>query len=565
MAAMPRLLIRGAAVALLWTALTAAVAAAAVPPTTGNLIVLLAPGRASTAAARGAIQRAAVAAGARPAGQSVPEIGLITVRPAPGVRLAALAAALRRMPSVASVELERRYVPRVVPNDPALSAAQSSSGVVQWALEREDFYRAWDISKGQGSLVGVVDSGIDATHPDLQSKIAAAVDQQDPANSTGPASTDQLGHGTHVASLACADTGNGIGMAGAGYDCRLVVEKTDFTDSSIAAAIVDATDRHVEAINMSFGPETPTPTPAPESETRALDYAAAHKVVLVAAAADSPGTEQGDPANVLQPAGTGPNLSRGIGLDVTAADFKGQRASFAGYGSEISLAAFGALNPDASTVLGVGPPPGIFGAFPANFTQLEGLPEPCACRANFEGSDRYAYLEGTSMAAPQVAAVGAMMRVLNPYASLADILRTLKETAARPNGTGWSSDLGWGILDAGAALDSIRHLDRLAPVSQVHVPRVVRPGLFAVSWSGHDLRRAGLIASGIAYYDVYVRQNDGRSRLIERTSGHTLRFRGRAGGSYVFYTVAVDHAGNAESHPVRETTRVRGTTGVRSG
>ena len=445
MAAMPRLLRRGAAVAVLWTALTTGAAAAA-PATTGNLVVLLSPGRASTAAGRDSVQRAAAAAGALPAGHSVPEIGLITVRPAPGVAPAALAAALRSMPSVASVELERRYVPRVVPNDPALTAAESSSGVVQWALEREDLYRAWDISKGQGSLVGVVDSGIDATHPDLQSKIAAAVDQQDPANSTGPASTDQLGHGTHVASLACADTGNGIGMAGAGYDCRLVVEKTDFTDSSIAAAIVDATNRHVEAINMSFGPETPTPTAAPESEVRALDYAAAHKVVLVAAAADSPGAEQGDPANVLQPAGTGANLSQGIGLDVTAADFEGQRASFAGYGSEISLAAFGALNPDASTLPGVGPPPGIFGAFPANFTQLEGLPEPCACRASFEGSDRYAYLEGTSMAAPQVAAVGAMMRVLNPYASLADILRTLKQTAARPRGH--RVELGPGLGDS---------------------------------------------------------------------------------------------------------------------
>ncbi len=560
MTTMPRSVIKGVAIAVLSTAVTTAVTtgvATATPPTTGNLIVLLAPGRVATAAARGAVQRALALAGARPAGHSVPQIGLITVRPVAGVELAALAAALRRLPGVASVVPERRYAPRIVPNDPALTAAQSSSGVVEWALAREDFYRAWDISKGDGALVGVVDTGIDAAHPDLQTKIAAAVDQQDPSDSTGPASTDQVGHGTHVASLACADTGNGVGMAGAGYDCRLVVEKTDFTDSSIAAAIVDATDRHVDAINMSFGPDTPTPAPAPESEVRALDYAAARRVVLVAAAADSPGTEQGDPANVLQPAGTGPSLSRGIGLDVTAADFTGHRASFAGYGSEISLAAFGALNPDASGVLGIGPPPGIFGAFPANFTSLEGLPNPCGCRANFEGSDSYAYLEGTSMAAPQVAAVGAMMRVLNPYASLADILRTLKETAARPRGTGWSTDLGWGLLDAGAALDAIRSLDRLPPVSQVHVPRVVRPGIFVVSWSGHDQRRPGLIASGIAYYKVYVRENGERARLIARTTAHKLRFKGRSGASYVFYTVAVDRAGNAEVHPVRETTRVR--------
>ena len=47
-------------------------------------------------------------------------------------------------------------------------------------------------------------------------------------------------------------------MAGAGYGCRMVIEKTDFSDSSIAASIIDATKRRVDAINMSFGPSVPT-------------------------------------------------------------------------------------------------------------------------------------------------------------------------------------------------------------------------------------------------------------------------------------------------------------------
>ena len=200
----------------------------------------------------------------------------------------------------------------------------------------------------------MIDTGIDGSHPDLAAKIAGAVDQQDPSDARGNARTDEVGHGTHVASLACAGTNNGIGMAGAGYNCRLLIEKSDFTDSSIAAAIVDAADRHVGALNMSFGPAQPTANSAPLSEVRALQYAAAHNVVLVAAAADSPGTEQGDPANVLQPAGTGPNLTQGLGLDVTAADYSGNRASFAGSGSEISLAAFGAFKPDDTGLLGLG-------------------------------------------------------------------------------------------------------------------------------------------------------------------------------------------------------------------
>ncbi len=494
--------------------------------------------------------------GARLAGFSVPEIGLITVRPPLGIGLTAFAKTLRLLPGVASVQVEHRHVPRSVPDDPALTAPSRYSGVEEWALAREGFRRAWDISKGDGALVGVIDTGIDGSHPDLASKIAVAVDQQDPSDARGNALTDEVGHGTHVASLACADTGNGIGIAGAGYDCKLVIEKSDFSDSSVAAAIVDATNRHVQALNMSFGPSTPTSAPAPDSEVRALDYAASRKVVLVAAAADRPGTEQGDPGNVLQPFGTAPNSSQGIGLDVTAADYGGERARFAGSGSEISMAAYGALKPDAGGFLGLGPPPGILGAFPANQADLEALPEPCGCRTNFQGSNRYAYLQGTSMAAPQVAATAAMMRVLNPYASLSDVLSTLKQTAQRPAAVGWTNDLGWGILDAGAALDAIRRIDRLPPVSQLLAPRLARRREFLLRCSGHDQQRPGLIASGIARYDVYVSINGGRALLLARTSGHEQSFRGRPGFRYVFFAVAIDCAGNRESHPPNVTTRV---------
>ena len=96
-----------------------------------------------------------------------------------------------------------------MPDDPALTDPNSWSGTVKWTLAREGFYGAWNISKGDGALVGVIDTGIDATHPDLATKIAVAVDQQDPSDARGTARTDEVGHGTHVASLACADTDNG--------------------------------------------------------------------------------------------------------------------------------------------------------------------------------------------------------------------------------------------------------------------------------------------------------------------------------------------------------------------
>ncbi len=526
------------------------------PALTGNLLVLL-DRAAATSSAVGSIKAVLSRSRADLAGHSVPEIGLLTVRPPAGVPPAALAGALRRLPGVASVEPERRYVPRSIPDDPALTTADPVTGVVQWYLAREGFYRAWSITHGAGALVGVIDTGIDATHPDLAAKLAVRpVDQQDPSDDSGPAGTDQVGHGTHVASLACAATDNRLGMAGAGYDCRLVIEKSDFSDSSIASSIVDATKRHVEAINMSFGPSMATTEPAPAAEVRALDYAAAHKVVLVAAAADYPGSDEGDPANVVQPPGSGPNINAGLGLDVTAADFRGARASFAGFGSEISLAAYGTVTSGGLVGPGAGPrpEPGVFGAFPGTLTQLELSPTPCQCRTSLGADNRYAYLQGTSMAAPQVAATGAMMRVLNPYASLRDVLRLLKQTATRAGG--WSSGLGWGILNAGAALDAIRHLDRLAPVSRLHAPARTRSLTVTLTWSGHDQNRPGLIASGVDHYDVYAVGAGGRPRLLARTRRHSLRFTGRRGSRYGFYSVAVDRAGNPERRPVRTVTVV---------
>jgi serine protease len=532
---------------------------------TGNLLVLLDQNQTGP---RAAIARA-TAAELNPyvAGPSVPEIGLVTLRPPPGTSLQAFAAAIRGLPGIASVEPEHRYVPRLVPNDPALTALDPSNGIPwQWYLTREDFYPAWSITRGARTAVAVIDTGIDGTHPDLKPKIAAAIDQQARSDDSGPAETDQVGHGTDVASLACADTNNGIGLASAGYDCRLVIEKTDFSDSSIAASIVDATNRHVDAINMSFGPSVPTSAPAPASEVRALRYAASHKVVLVAAAADSPGTEQGDPGNVLQPKGTGHDITRGLGLDVTAAQYNGTRAPFAGSGSEISLAAYGAFEPDneSSAFPCSGPGAGIFGAYPANSTSLE-QPPPSACRVDFRGDDRYATIAGTSMSAPQVAAVGAMMRVLNPYATLSDILRTIKRTARRPRHTNWTANLGWGILDADAAIEAIRRVDRLRPLSRLHAPPVARRRSFLLSWTSHDQQRPGLIASGVASFRLYMSVDGGPRKLIARTTRHRFTFTGLPGNRYTFFLFAVDHAGNQQLHAARASTFVARSAPVVTG
>src|SRR4051794_18977734 len=323
---------------------------------TGRLLVTLKSG----AVAAGSGRAVAAAAGARTSGFSVPQIRLVTVAPRPGEPLRALARRLRADPRVQRVAPERRGTLRFQPNDPALftleGAKNTLPGVyIEWWAPRSGFLTAWDISQGAGATVAIIDTGAEVAHPELAGKVAE-VATFDAAGS--PAGVDAIGHGTHVASLACAAGNNGVGLVGAGDGCRLLIVKSDFTDSSVAASIVWAVDHGADAINMSFG-TAPGAQPSPPVVS-AIDYAVAHGVVLVAAAADDPIDDQGYPASALQPTGTGPDPTAGKGLSVTAADFRDRRASFAGRGTQVSIAAYGAyLGADDKG------PPGIFGPFTA--------------------------------------------------------------------------------------------------------------------------------------------------------------------------------------------------------
>ncbi|HEX2105638.1 MAG TPA: S8 family serine peptidase [Solirubrobacteraceae bacterium] len=554
---------RRAALLLSLALLLAAPAHAAGAQRTGRLLVTLErDARASSAQARSATARAvAAAAGAAPSGPAIPQIRLVTVRPRPGQSLRSLARRLRADPRVADVSPEHRGDLRFQPNDPALALPETAPATapgttVEWWAPRSGFLQAWDISRGAGATVAVIDTGAEVAHPELAGRVAG-LRTFDTART--PAGVDTIGHGTHVASLACAAGNNGVGLAGAGLGCRLLIAKSDFTDASVAASIVWAVDNGADAINMSFG--TPPGAQASLPVINALDYAIARRVVLVAAAADDPIEDQGYPASALQPTGTGPDITQGRGLSVTAADFFDRRAQFAGRGTQISLAAYGAYQ--GATDDG---PPGIFGAFTSALNALDtgavGDRRPCRCRVTFAADPRYAYLQGTSMAAPMVAAAAALIRQLNPDMGSRGIARLIKQTARRPPGTGWNPELGWGILDAGTALATARTLDRRPPTSKIRaVPRRTRRTVLALRWRGRDVPRRGVALSGLARYELWRSVDGNRPRRLLTTRGTARRVRVRRGSRYRFFTVAVDKAGNRERAPrlgdVRVTVRRR--------
>jgi len=513
---------------------------------TGRLLVSLEPGTVPTAVA------------AARDGVRVPEIGLVTVRPRRGESLRALARRLRADPRVLAVQREHRATPRAQTNDPALTDPETAVGTpegtpVEWWPQRIGLFDAWDVTRGAGALVAVIDSGVEGSHPELASKVRDTLDVDPTAGAGGPL-VDEAGHGSHVASLACAATDDGVGMAGAGADCGLLIAKTDFSDGSVAQAIVDAADRGAESITMSFG--TDGARVPPKAIVDAIHYAADRDAVLVAAAADQETEEQGDPANIVQPTGTGPDLNQNLGLSVTAATFYDRRASFAGRGSQISMAAYGAFE------RGQGPR-GLLGAFPAAETAFErgdlGPPPtaPCRCRTSFRGDERYAYLQGTSMATAIVAGVAALVRDLNPDLRGSEVVRLLKETARRPPGSGWNAELGWGIVDAGAVVARARATDRRAPTSRLRAPRRTRRREITLRWRGSDTAPENVVASGIDRYEIW-RSVDGLAPVrIFVVRGTAKRLRVRPGRRYAFFTVAIDGAGNREAPPRRADARTR--------
>ncbi len=551
----PAIRLRLAVVALA-LALAAALAAMAsqahaASERTGRLLVTLDQPHATSAAGARAAASVLALDGVRRDGAQVPQIGLVSVRPTGGLALTALARILRRQPGVRSVDVEHRYSLRFMPDDPALTAPELSSGTpagtpLAWWVGRIGLPAAWDVTRGDDALVAVIDTGVDGGHPDLAGKVAGAIDN-DGASTHGGATADEHGHGTHVSSLACAAGDNGVGVVGAGLNCRLLVIKSDLSEGSVARSLVQAADGGADAINMSFGTDGRV-APA-RAIVEAIDYAASKDVVLVAAAADRPVEQNGDPANLLQPTGTGPDITAGRGLTVTASDFSGARASFAGRGSQISLAAPGSFGSQIG-------PGGIFGAFPSNATELESgggelLPSPgCRCRATFNGDARYAYLQGTSMAAPIVAGVAALVRHVNPDTTARDVIRVLKQSAARPAGSGWNPELGWGIVDAAAAANAVRAIDRRAPASTLSGrTRIRRARKLTLRISGQDSAPAGLRASGVDVYELYRSANRRPYRRIKRTRATKLKIAVKPGSRYRYYTIAVDKAGNREAVP----------------
>jgi len=174
----------------------------------------------------------------------------------------------------------------------------------QWGPARLGAPAAWDLNQGRPRVViAVLDTGVDAGHPDLQSATVPGYDVV--GNDAEPG--DDNGHGTAAAGVIAARTNNGQGQAGMCWACSIMPVKVldaggAGSSSTVAAGIVWAADHGAHVISMSLGGTGTTQT-----LTDAVQYAAGRGAILVAAAGNAGTSDPTYPAaypQVIGVAGT---------------------------------------------------------------------------------------------------------------------------------------------------------------------------------------------------------------------------------------------------------------------
>lgn len=328
-----------------------------------------------------------------------------------------LALRLHALPQTrwAEPHLLRRLEKQWSPNDPYLSQ--------QAYLDTVTAKTAWDTQKGaSGTVIAVIDSGVDAAHPDLAAKLVAGYDFTDDDTTPNPGTGANDYHGTACAGLAAAATNNGVGIAGMCPSCtimplRLTADST-VGSSDLAVALLWAVDHGAAVASISLG--YPGDTQIAFVDDDAIRYAASHgrggKGTVVVIASGNAGASL---------AGT-PFQFHPLAISVGAVNASGVRESYSNYGAGLDL------------VAPVGNPS----------TDLSGA-------ANIPG-DYLQGLQGTSFSAPIVSGAAALLVAAHSAWTAAQVRYALVNSAAKVGGVAYSAGFhpqyGYGRLDTQAAL-----------------------------------------------------------------------------------------------------------------
>ena len=328
-----------------------------------------------------------------------------------------VAAALERSGLVAYAEKNLTLRTQATPNDALFSGLYGLNNTGQTGGTADadiDAPEGWDAAglgafpASGGAKVGIVDTGIQSSHPDLSGKVANCARSQGPlpilaGTIQEGTCADDNGHGTHVAGTISANTNNGIGVAGVAFNSPLSICKAlggplgTGSTADVANCIRWAHDKGAKVISMSLGGGNST------TLKNAVDYAwksgGANGSVLIAAAGNDGDSTQNYPAaynNVVS---------------VAATDDTDARASFSNANADVEIAA-----------------PGV----------------DILSTWNNGG---YNTISGTSMATPHVAGVAAIIKSRNPGLTAAGIVSKLDSSVDDLGPAGRDQSFGFGRVN----------------------------------------------------------------------------------------------------------------------
>ncbi|MGP4110871.1 type VII secretion-associated serine protease mycosin [Streptomyces sp. 4N509B] len=327
---------------------------------------------------------------------------------------------------------------------PGAAHADSIRDQQQWALDAVNAPAAWETARGEGVTVAVLDTGVDADHPDLAGSVLEGRDFV--GMGAEPGDAEWAAHGTAMAGIIAGHghgAGRGDGVMGVAPAARILPVRVlledddpereqaqDARGDALADGIRWAADQGADVINLSLGDDSASAHADPE-EDAAVRYALRKGAVVVASAGN--GGEEGDP--VSYPAGY-PGV-----VAVTAVDRSGSPTDFS------TRRWYATVSAPGEDVIVVDPDGEYYSGW------------------------------GTSAAAAFVSGAAALLLSAHPDLTPAEVKRLLAETAQNPPAGGRDDAVGAGVVDPAAAIDAAAAVtDQPAPASRAHEGEYFGPG-----------------------------------------------------------------------------------------
>ncbi|WP_332898094.1 S8 family peptidase [Haladaptatus sp. CMSO5] len=333
---------------------------------------------------------------------------------------------------------------------------------IQWDKQEQNIPAVHDVTRGEGTRVAVIDSGVSADHPDLQHAVNTDLSRNFTGDGYGAGRAIGGGHGTHVAGIIAANDQNDEGVTGSApateiIDCRVFSTGPSASFGDILAALVYAGQIGCDAANMSLGAYPVSRSANGQFYGKVLNrttaYVSNQLGTLIVASSGNDGADlqhdsnaislPNEAANVMSISATGP-VGYLWGDDGLREAFDSP-AFYTNYGTNaVDLAAPGGDADVDAIDTGV---PWFYDLVYNTYA----LPIYDEATDSFSIQNTYSWLAGTSMAAPQVAAAAALVKSVNPDYSAGQVRNVLERTASVPEGYG-KEYYGAGFVDPLAAV-----------------------------------------------------------------------------------------------------------------